>query len=389
MSRVGLREWLAVAPVFATGRTSRYGAQPGRYSDRCEARLRELTGAKYAIAMNSGTNALASGLAATGIGPGDEVLVPAYTWLSTAAAVLAVGAVPILVDIDETITIDPADIERRISKRTRAIIPVHMGNIVCAMAEILEIARRHNLIVIEDACQAAGVRYRGKCVGTIGDAGAFSFNSHKNINVGEGGALLTNDEITFQRSLMYHDVGAQIRHHDNIVQPYFTGFNFKVTELSSAVLNVQLSKLPAMMSRLRKRHDAMKAIMEKSAAFRICPHNDPDEACGMHVIFETPEEAKLFAQSQRGTYRLLDSGRHVYTNWDAIMQRNAFHPLMNVWERADRDVQYSRETCARTLDILGRTCHISLGQGYPTAVLRYLAKGHANWRNGASDALYN
>ncbi len=383
MSRVGLREWLALAPVFASGHLSRYGSRSPSYSDRFEEQLKKFTGTKYAIAMNSGTSVLASALAAAQIGPGDEVLVPAYTWLSTAAAVIAVGAVPVLVEIDETVTIDPEDIKRKITPQTRAIIPVHMGNVVCAMAEILDIARRHDLIVIEDACQAVGVPYRGKCVGTIGAAGALSFNFHKNINAGEGGALLTGDESIFQRALMYHDVGAQIRQHDGINQPYFTGFNFKATDMSSVILSVQLSKLPSIISRLRKRNDMMRRALNRSNVFRICPHNDPENACGVHVIFDTAEDAKRFAESRRGTYRLFDSGRHVYTNWEAMVQRSSFHPLMNVWNWAKRDIEYSAETCPRTLDILKRTCHVSLGQRYPMLLMKQLARGHAEWPKSA------
>lgn len=384
MARVGLREWLALAPVFATGRTSRYGGSAVSISDRFEARLREFTGAHYAIAMNSGTNTLASALAAVGIGPGDEVLVPAYTWLSTAAAVVAVGAVPVLVDINESLTIDPEDIERRITPYTKAIIPVHMGNVVCAMAEVMTIAERHGLTVIEDACQAVGVRYGDKFVGTIGAAGAFSFNYHKNINAGEGGALLTDDQRLFERALMYHDVGAQIRDHGDVNEPYFTGLNFKITEFSSAILNVQLSKLASTTQRRRRRHDMMWEIMDKSHAFRICPHNDPRNASGMHVIFETSEDAKRFAAARRGVYRLLDSGRHVYTNWEAIMERRSFHPRMNVWKWANSDVVYSPESCARTLDILSRTCHVSLGPQYPMLVMKFIANGHATW-DGTGD----
>jgi dTDP-4-amino-4,6-dideoxygalactose transaminase len=381
MARVGLREWFALGAVIASGKVIRYGDNAGRQTDRFEARLSEMTGAKFVQTVNSGTNALIGALAAAGIGPGDEVLVPAYTWIATAAAPVAVGAVPILVDIDETLTIDPQDIERKISPYTKAIMPVHMGNVVCDMDAIMEIARRHNLIVIEDACQAVGLRYKDRHAGAIGQAGAFSFNSYKNINIGEGGAVLTSDEQLFQRARMYHDVGSFARGHDRHNEPFFVGMNFKASEFDGAMLNVQLSKLGPLIRRLRKRYDMMAEILSTTRAFRIAPHNDPANGCGMHVIFDKQEDAAAFAQARRGVHRLIDSGRHIYTNWEAIMERRSFHPRMNAWQWANRDIRYSADMCARTLDLLSRTCSVTLGHQYPMALMKYFANGHARWAN--------
>jgi dTDP-4-amino-4,6-dideoxygalactose transaminase len=380
MARVGLREWFALGAVIASGRTVRYGEKAGKYTDRFEARLAQMTGVRHVQTVNSGTTALISALAAAGIGPGDEVLVPAYTWIATAAAPVAVGAVPILVDIDETMTIDPKDIERKITPYTKAIVPVHMANVVCDMDAILAIARRRNLIVIEDACQAVGLRYKDRHAGAIGDAGAFSFNFYKNINIGEGGAVLTNDERIFQRARMYHDVGSFARGHDRHNEPFFVGMNFKATEFAGAMLNVQLSKLGPQLRRLRERRDMMAEIMSASPAYRIAPHNDAANACGMHVIFDKPEQAAAFARARRGIHRLSDSGRHIYTNWEAIMGRRSFHPRMNAWQWANRDIEYTDDMCARTLDLLSRSCSVSLGHQYPLALMRHFAKGHAAWR---------
>ena len=200
MPRVGIREMMALGRVIASGRLARYQAGDDGMTSRFEARLREKLGTKHVLTVNSGTSALISALVGAGIGPGDEVLVPAYTWVSTAIAPLAVGAIPILVDIDESLTIDPEDIKRKITPYTKAIIPVHMRNLVCDMDVITAIAKQHRLIVIEDACQAVGVSYKGQRVGTIGEAGALSFNQHKNLNSGEGGAIVTNDDRLFTRA---------------------------------------------------------------------------------------------------------------------------------------------------------------------------------------------
>src|SRR5690606_1763494 len=160
MAKVGLREWFAVGKVIASGRLARYGDKGQGPLTRFEAEYSRKFGVKHTLTTSSGTGALISALAAAGIGPGDEVLVPAFTWIATAAAPLAVGAVPVLVDIDQTLTIDPADIQRKITPRTRAIIPVHMANMVCDMDRIMEIARDRGLLVIEDACQAVGALYK-------------------------------------------------------------------------------------------------------------------------------------------------------------------------------------------------------------------------------------
>src|SRR5262249_26445409 len=148
-----LREWLALAPVFASGKLARFSDETGGPLARFERDLCAKFGVQHALTMSSGTGALIAALGAAGIGPGDEVLVPAYTWIATAAAPLAAGAVPVLVDIDQTLTMDPADIVRKITPNTRAIIPVHMANMVCDMDSIMRIAREHGLLVIEDACQ--------------------------------------------------------------------------------------------------------------------------------------------------------------------------------------------------------------------------------------------
>ena len=206
MANLGVREWLAAGRAIAEGNLMRY-ADKAHFVTAFERRLATYVGSKYALTVNGGTSALICALAAAGVGPGDEVLVPAYTWLATPAAAIIVGAVPILVDINDTLTMDPIDLERKITPFTKAIIPVHMANLPCAMDEIMAIARKYRLLVIEDACQAVGVRYKDKFCGALGDVGAFSFNKFKNINIGEGGAVLTSDDRLFARALNFHDLG--------------------------------------------------------------------------------------------------------------------------------------------------------------------------------------
>jgi dTDP-4-amino-4,6-dideoxygalactose transaminase len=374
MPRVGVSELVTLSRVIAGGQLLRYRGGEQGFTSQFEDRLTKQLGVKHALTVNSGTSALISALAAAGIGPGDEVLVPAYTWVATAIAPLAVGAVPVLVDINESLTIDPEDIKRKITPHTKAIMPVHMLNLVCDMDAITAIAKQHRLKVIEDACQAVGVTYKGRRVGTIGEAGAFSFNQFKNLNSGEGGAVLTNDDRIFTRARMFHDAGSYTREYAfESNEAAFCGMNLRVSELTGAVLYAQLPKLDPLLKRLRKRHTMMTKQLSKTKKMRISPHNDPDNAVGLTVIFDRPDDAKNFAD-HHGVERLIDTGRHVYTNWQPIMTQRTFHDKMNPWKWANREITYSNDMCSKTLDILSRTCRVALGAQYPMPVMQLRTK---------------
>lgn len=362
---------IAVNRVLASGQLLRYRHGKNGFTARFEQRISEKIGVKYSLTVNSGTSALIAALVGASIGPGDEVLVPAYTWVASAAAVLAVGAVPVLVEIDETLTMDPDDIEKKITPYTKAILPVHMLNLVCNMDAITAIAERHRLLVIEDACQAVGLTYKGRRVGSIGNAGAFSFNQYKNLNSGEGGAVVTNDSRIFARARMYHDVGSYTRNHEfESNEPYFAGVNFRVSEVTGAILYAQLPRLDPLIRRMRKRRNIMVDVLSRSKAFRVSPHNDPENGAGLSIVFDGPSDAEAFARNRRGVERLIDTGRHVYTNWIPILTHRTFDERMNPYNWARREIEYSEETCPRSLDILSRTCRVSLGHQFP-AVLSY------------------
>ncbi len=376
MPNIGVREWWAAGQAILSGNIYRY-KDGAHFSEDFENRFAKMLGSQHALAVNSGTGALVCALAAAGIGPGDEVLVPAYTWMATAAAPVMVGAVPVLVDIDESLMIDPADIERKITPHTKAIIPVHMINLPCDMDRIMAIAKKHNLLVIEDACQAAGVRYKQSYCGAIGDAGAFSFNSYKNMNIGEGGALVTNNGTLFARARNYHDLGAPIRgHEETFNQAGFVGHNMRVTELQTAMLGVQLSKLLPMMERLKARRAAMAEVFEANG-LKLAPHNDLENAVSLVVLFDTEDEAKEFAKRPQVT-RIMDSSKHIYTNWEAILAKRTFDDRMNPWKWAHREIDYTPQSCARSLDVLSRACRVALGQRYPVPIVRMAARRMLN-----------
>jgi dTDP-4-amino-4,6-dideoxygalactose transaminase len=358
--------------VIARGELARYHSSDVSEVNIFEQELAQFLGVRHTLGVNSGTSALICALVGCGIGPGDEVIVPAYTWVSTAAAPLAVGAVPVLAEINQTLTIDPDDIRRKISPHTKAIIVVHILNLPCDMDAILAIAREHNLLVIEDACQAVGVLYRGKRCGTIGDVGAFSFNVLKNIQAGEGGAVLTNSQRTYTRALMYHDVGSYIREgRGDTSEPVFIGQNYRMTNLAAGILRPQLKGLD---KKLKRRRDRRLYWIDKLTArfgdrIKVSPHNDPDSAVAVTVYFDDPEEAARFG-TQKGIARLIDTNRHVYTNWASIRSGVSTHPRMDPYSWAPRDVRIREDSCPSTLEILKRTCEVKLFPEVPTLVYR-------------------
>ena len=373
MPRVALKEILAVNRVLASGKLLRYARGDRSYTARFEADMAREFGVGHVLTVNSGTNALITALAAAGIGPGDEVLVPAYTWVATALAPLAVGAVPVLVNIDESLTIDPAEIERAITPNTRAIIPVHMLNLVADMDAIMDIAMRRGLVVVEDACQCVGGSYKGRRAGTIGDLGALSFNHHKNMTSGEGGAVLCDDERLFIRARMYHDPGSFIRGHDRSNEPLFAAMNFRVSEVTGALLRTQLSRLDPLMERLRERRTLFAQALSGIPGCRVSPHHDPQSAAGLAVLFDDDSAAQRFGQS-RGAQRLIETDRHVFTNWEAVLCKRSFDERMNPHRWAHRDISYDPSHYRATLDILARTCVISLRPDLPLFALRSWAR---------------
>ncbi|MFN0074172.1 MAG: DegT/DnrJ/EryC1/StrS family aminotransferase [Chloroflexota bacterium] len=378
MLSIGVQEMVAALRVIARGDLNRYSARGITETQQFEDALESKIGVEHALAVNSGTSALICALVGAGIGPGDEVLVPSFTWVSTAAAPLAVGAVPVLVEIDASLTIDPHDIKRKITPYTKAIIPVHMLNLVCDMDAIMAIAQEHGLVVIEDASQAVGVSYRDRRVGSIGHAGAFSFNQHKNIKSGEGGAVLTNDSRLFARASMYHDVGSYERD-DRLDgdEPLFVGVNYRMPELSAAILRPQLKRLDQQLERRRLHRRIMLEELDSSSyEYAVSTHHDPEHAAGIAIAFDRPEDAQAFGSS-RGARRLIDTGRHVYTNWLSLIAKRTAHPALNPFTWAHREIDYSPDSCPKTLDILARTCTVELAPELPTPAFRLLARNIA------------
>ena len=221
------------------------GSEPGQ-SSLFEREVTEKLGIKHALFVNSGTSALTCCLAGWDIGPGDEVIIPAYTYIATAAAVINVGAVPVLAEIDESLGLDPEDVERKITPYTKAIIAVHMQGVPARLDALREIARKHNLIIIEDACQAIGSRYKGEYTGVKSHAVAWSLNYYKVITCGEGGVFMTNDDAAFLKGVYQSDPGTPMWDSDlkaDLDIPPFTRAGYRGNEIAAAIARVQLRKM--------------------------------------------------------------------------------------------------------------------------------------------------
>lgn len=232
------REVQALADVVRCGH---WGSTSGGRVKAFEKAFAEFCGAKHAICLTNGTAALEVALRAVGVGPGDEVIVPPYTFIATASAVVMIGSIPVFVDVEPgTMNMDPTKIEAAITKRTKAVLPVHIGGRPANMDGVMEVARKHGLKVVEDCCQAHGASWRDKKVAAIGDAGAFSFQSSKNINSGEGGAVVTNDSDVYLRCYSLVNVGRVPE--GQWYQHEYLGSNYRMTEFQGAILPLQMSR---------------------------------------------------------------------------------------------------------------------------------------------------
>ncbi len=370
MYRIGEEEVEEVRKVLLSGHLFRVGEGVEGHLhevDRFEHEWAQLIGTEYALCMNGGgTAALICGLVGMGIGPGDEVIVPGYTWMATATSVLAVGAIPVIAEVDETLALDPEDVRRKITPNTRAIIPVHMVGRPANLQALLEISREHGVMVLEDCCQADGGSYRGKRLGSWGDAGAFSFNYFKIISCGEGGALTTNDRTLYERALVFHDGGATFRPYaKDLSIPIFVGIQLRADEVMGAILRVQLRRLDGILSDLRRIRKRFEQELADLLGLRLAPNNDPEGDCGVVVAFQFDSEAdaRHFA-SEIGGWLPIDSGKHVYSNWEPLLaKRIMHHPDMNPFNHPRNQrlrTDYTPDMCPRTLDILKRTVFLSL-----------------------------
>lgn len=308
-----------------------------------EAAVAAYSGAKYCQAVSSGSAALLVALKALGIGPGDEVITSSFTFVATVEAIIAAGAVPVLTEIDDTFTMDPDDCARRITPKTKAIIPVHMAGAPCDMDRIMEIANRRGLLVLEDAAQHFGGRYRGRMVGTIGHAGIFSLDFQKTITTGEGGVVITSDPAVFERARAYHDHG----HDYNPTVPRGRdtrsagGFNYRMTEFQAAIGLVQLRKAEEVLAAQRRNRDRIvSGLSPLNLTYRRFTCDDPDGGDTIIFLLEDESRATMFAaalgQHGVGTKNLPDAiDWHFAGTWDHMLRDYGLSPCARQWPASD------------------------------------------------------
>ena len=355
---VGEEERREVEEILQSGYLSRYGSLDNPDFKRKVATLEEMfagiIGVKHCLAVNGGTSAIMASLAALGIQPGAEIIVPGYTYIATMSAVIAVGGVPVLAEIDESLTLDLDDVRRKITDKTQGIIPVHMLGNPCDMDRLMEIAGEHRLFVLEDGCQALGAGYKGKMVGSFGDMAAFSLNVNKTITAGDGGLAVTDNKRLYERAFGFHDQG----HLPSLLGVEFgartiLGLNLKLNELTGAFAIGQLRKLDRIVQTLKAKKklfkDAITAAGIRNMKFRKI--NDPNECHTiLTVLFHDARTARRVAQSL-GTITVAESGWHVYSNMEHLL----------AYEDADSNRPYRRHMLPKTDDILGRAVNLSVG----------------------------
>lgn len=338
----GASERKHVNDVMETGILMRYGFDGPRKgiwkAKELEQAINNEFGSKYAQLVSSGTAALTTALSALGIGYGDEVIMPAFTFVASFEAVLSVGAVPVMVDIDDTLTLAPDAVRKAITPKTKCIMPVHMCGSMADLDALQAICKEHKLILLEDACQSIGAKYKGKYLGTIGDAGTFSFDFVKTITCAEGGVVLTNREDVYISSDGYSDHGHDHKGVDRGADLHpFIGYNYRISELHAAVGLAQVQRLQEFLTIQRKHHGALKAILAQVSeiGFRRIPDPAGDSCTFISWFLPSPEitaavVAELKAQNVlAGNFYWFNNNWHYIRKWDHLKQSltlNALHP---------------------------------------------------------------
>ena len=328
----GEEERKEVNDVLETGILTRYGFDGPRKgiwkAKELEAEICNTFGSKYAQLTSSGTAALTTAMAALGIGYGDEVIMPTFTFVASFEAVLSVGAIPVLVDVDETLTLDPEAVKEAITQNTKCIMPVHMCGSMANLDALKNICDEHDLLLLEDACQSIGATYKGKSVGTIGDAGTFSFDFVKTITCGEGGVVMTNKETIYAKCDGYTDHG-----HDHKggadrgadLHPYI-GYNYRISELHAAVGLAQIRKVQQFLEIQNKNHTQLRQILSQipEVTFRAIPDGGVDSCTFLTWFLPAGKMMQSLADEMKaqgilaGNFYWYKNNWHYISKWDHL-----------------------------------------------------------------------
>lgn len=366
-----------------------YNPRPSKV-EAAEQAMKELIGTEYCLATNSCTSALIAAYRALGIGTGDEVIVPAYTFFATSATAATANAIPVIVEVDETLCLDPAAVEKAITPRTRAIVPVHMRGAPAQMDALMEVANRHGIPVIEDAAQAGGGSFRDKRLGSIGTMGCFSFDYYKVIVSGEGGFITTDDEWLFTRAQSWHDCAACWRP-DRFAQEQregelFCGENYRMSELEGAVALAQIRKADDMLAGYRRAKQWIKEAIEpfEGVSFRRLNDAAGDTAICLGMYLPDAETTRRAVEAldaegvpAGGIYDWKVRDWHVFNFWEHILERKTVAADGLPWSAVPEAElpKYSKEMCPRTLELLSRAILLDIDYNYTQEQCAAIAGG--------------
>ncbi len=355
------RELDAVIKVIKAQSTFRfYGPNFLDYSGMFEKEYAKYIGTKYALAVSSGTAALHIALKALGVRKGDEVIIPAYAWVSCPAAVVACGAKPVIAEVDESLTLDPEDVASKVTSKTKVIMAVHMRGAPANLEELQKIAKENDIFLLEDCAQAVGGSYRGKKLGSIGNIGIHSFQLNKNITAGEGGAVTTNDELLYQKAIMLHDAGAIYRpvYRDVIKIDPIPGFNYRITELQSAILLEQLKKLDNIINKMKRRKEEIKNLISDIDNIKFRKENDPEGDTGVCLVFflESSIKAQKFVERLKEENIYTSSGGYPWL----IYRPGVVDGHIYLFWQHYFDEPQDETVAPKSLNLLSRAVHVDI-----------------------------
>ncbi|WP_054949765.1 DegT/DnrJ/EryC1/StrS family aminotransferase [Numidum massiliense] len=377
---------LAVQTLFAQSPFRYYGPEVQGAVRKFEETMARDLGVPYALGVSSGTAALIVALKALGIGYGDKVIVPANTFIATAGAVVCANAVPVFADVDDSLNVDPNDLERVVDDEVKAIITVPILGNACDMDPIMAFANARGIYVIEDVAQSCGTMYKGKYAGTIGHVGTFSFQMNKVITAGEGGAVVTQDSHTFDRVVRYHDQGLfRDKERYSIDSPEganaFIGQNYRMSEISGAVLRAQWAKLNNIVKKMRENcHAVQQALLAEipQLTYRKIVDQAGDIGSNLGMILPTPGIAARFTEALHAeniqVYTLY-GGQPIYMAPQIFRQQTVERDRFPFNYPFKHPVRYTEDMCPRAQDLIPRTVFLPISPLLTAQDLEEIATG--------------
>ena len=366
---MGSEEIEAIKDLIETGSLFRYRNEEGQ-CDLFEKEFSNKMGFHYSLLLTSGTNALVCALGSLGIGPGDEVIIPSYTYVATASAVLTVGAIPIVCNIDQSLMMDPQEAKKLINEKTKAIIPVHMDGMQADIKTFSEICQEYNLHLIEDTAQALGAKLHGKPLGSFGDFGCFSLNRDKTLSCGEGGIVSCQKRDLYEKSLCLSDHGYSFNllHQDHFQETTPTlGLSMRVSEISGAIMRVQLKKLKEIIQLQKERKQILTDCLKDLPNIQIIEAKDPEGECGgsFHLICENPKLAATYSKDlmEKGIPMIPIPMRkaHCVWKWEHMLKEEKwFNPKLSSYQYTEKKNLYHKFNFLPSIEILSKTLRLEI-----------------------------